>query len=364
VTDIRESAAETEEPAEIGTTDARRQRLRTAALNTGRWLLAIGAALVIFAAFLVTKGAAPLEVFEGMWDSASADTFGETFIRMTPLLLAALAVVVPARAGLFNIGGEGQLLLGAVGAIGMARALGDGGATGANLALILLAGATTGALWGLIPALLRVFAKTNEAISSLLLNYAAGLMVTWLVFEPWKDPASLGQAYSTELTDQQTLPIIWGSRVHAGVFIAVAAAFVVWAVLRWTRWGFKLKVLGGNREAARRAGLAVGGLTVSAFLIGGALAGLGGAIEVAGVEGRLRPDMMLGYGFIGFLAAWLVHHHPLRVIGSSFLLAAIAVGGTGLKLSSGLSGGAVSVLMALILLAILGWGQSRQGATA
>jgi simple sugar transport system permease protein len=96
------------------------------------------------------------------------------------------------------------------------------------------------------------------------------------------------------------------------------------------------------------------------MVVGGALAGLGGAIELAGVDGSLRPETMLGFGFVGFLASWLVRHDPLRLLGSSFLLAAIAVGGTGLKIASGLSGGAVNVLMALVLLAVLGWGQRKE----
>ena len=323
-----------------------------------RLVLAVLGALVVYSAFLLLKGAAPLEVFESMWRSASKGGFGDTLVRATPFVFAALAVAVPARAGMFNIGGEGQLLLGAVGAMGMARLLGEDSSV-LNLVLVLLAGAVAGAAWAFVPALLRVRLSTNEAISTLLLNYPAGLLLTWLVFEPWKDPASLGQAYSTKLDASEELPILWGTRVHLGIILAVLAAVGVWWLLRTTRWGFRLRVLGGNPEAGRRAGFPIGRLGIMAFLVGGALAGLGGAIELTGVEGRLRPDILVGYGFIGFLASWLVRHQPLQILASSFLLAAVAVGGTGLKLSTGLSGGAVNVLMALVLLAILGWGQQR-----
>lgn len=328
-----------------------------------RWVAAVAAALVVFTLFLVAKGADPLDVYRSMWESASADGFGETFLRATPFLLAGLAVAVPGRAGLFNIGGEGQLLMGAIGAMVVARQLGDGGSTPLNLALMCAGGAVAGAAWAGIPAVLRVALKTNEAITSLLLNYTAGLILTWLVFEPWKDPQSLGQAYSEPVGEHQVLPVVWGNRVHAGIFIAALAAVAVWLLLRSTRWGFRLRVLGGNPEAARRAGFAVGGLTLGAMVLGGALAGLGGAIELAGVERSLRPDLLVGFGFIGFLASWLVRHDPLKLIGSSFLLAAIAVGGTGLKISSGLSGAAVNILMALTLLAVLGWGQKKPVAT-
>ncbi len=154
----------------------------------------------------------------------------------------------------------------------------------------------------------------------------------------------------------ERFPIIWGERVHAGIFVGLVAAVALWALMRWSTWGFKLRVLGGNPSAARRAGLAVGGLSIGAMVVGGAMAGLGGMIEVAGTEGRLRPELLAGYGFIGFLASWLARHDPLRCIGAAIVLGAIAVGGSGLKITAGLSGGAVNILMAVVLLAVLGWG--------
>lgn len=323
-----------------------------------RWAVVIGATVVIFSAFLLAKGADPAAVLESMWKTAlgTPDSAGETFIRATPLLLAALAAAVPARAGLFNLGGEGQLLMGAIGAIVMANQLDGGAGTWTTLTLMALCGAAFGAFWAAIPAVLKVVTRTNEAISSLLLNYIAGLVVTWLCFEPWKDPTSLGQAYSRELVGPERFPIIWGQRVHAGIFVGLVAAVALWALMRWSTWGFKLRVLGGNPSAARRAGLAVGGLSIGAMVVGGAMAGLGGMIEVAGTEGRLRPELLAGYGFIGFLASWLARHDPLRCIGAAVVLGAIAVGGSGLKITAGLSGGAVNILMAVVLLAVLGWG--------
>jgi ABC-type uncharacterized transport system permease subunit len=347
-------------PAPAAGTGAERPDVVAVLTGVGRWVLAVAVALVVFGAFLLAKGAEPLAVYEAMWTSARADGFGETLVRAAPLLLAGLAVAVPARAGLFNIGGEGQLLMGAIGATAAGTAIGEGTGTTLSLVVMIAAGAALGGAWAALPALLRVVCKTNEAITSLLLNYTASLVLTWLVFEPWKDPQSLGQAYSESITPNQELPVIWGNRVHAGIVVAVVIALATWLVLRSTRWGFRLTVLGGNPEAARRAGLAVGGLTVGAMVLGGALAGAGGAIELTGVEGRLRPDMLVGYGFIGFLASWLVRHDPLRLVGSALLLGAIAVGGSGLKISSGLSGGAVNVLMALVLLAVLGWGRKKE----
>jgi simple sugar transport system permease protein len=271
-----------------------------------------------------------------------------------------LAVVVPARAGLFNIGGEGQLLMGAIGAHAMAMALDGALPRAAALVIAGLGGAGLGAAWSAIPVLLKRFTATNEAITSLLLNYIAALILTWLVFEPWKDPASLGQAYSKELDATTRLPVIWGERVHLGIVLALVAAVVVWLTLRSTAWGFRLRVVGGNAEAARRAGFPVGRLTIGAMLVGGALAGLGGFVELAGVEGRLRPEILGGYGYVAFLGSWLARHHPLKAVLASVMLGAIVVGGFGLKIATGLSGGAVDVLMALVLLAILGFAQPRE----
>ena len=331
-----------------------------------RWIAIAASTLAIFSAFLVAKGASPSEVLRAMWDTALGDAegIGETLIRAVPYFLAGLATAIPARAGLFNIGAEGQLMLGAIGAAGMARLVPDSMPAPLALTLLIAGGAALGAAWAAIPAVLRLVCRMNEAIASLLLNYVAALIVAWLCFEPWKDPDSLGQAFTVELSANERLPILWGARVHAGILIALAIGIGCWLLLRSTTWGFKLKVLGGNPEAARRAGLAVGGLSVAAFVLGGAIGGIGGAIEVTGVEGRLRPEILAGYGYIGFLAAWLGRHHPLKVMGAAVLLGAISVGGSGLRIASGLSGGAVNILMALVLFAVLGWGRKPTEAPA
>jgi simple sugar transport system permease protein len=330
--------------------------------TTARWLLAIGAAFIIFAAFLLAKGANPIDVYHSMWESMAGDSksVGQLLVQTAPFLLAALAVVVPARAGLFNIGGEGQLLLGAIGAMFMADLLGNSATPVVELVLLATGGIIGGALWAAIPALLKRYTLTSEAITSLLLNYIAALLLAWLVHGPWKDPTSLGFPQSRTLEVDESFPKVFDSQVHAGVFICVIVAVIVWAILKYTPWGFRLRVVGGNAEAARRAGFAVGAISMTAMLFGGALAGLAGMIEVSGVEGQLRVGMMSGYGFIGFLASWLVRHDPLKVIGSALLLGAIAVGGNGLKTSAGLSGAAVYILMAVLLLAILGWSQKKR----
>jgi general nucleoside transport system permease protein len=344
-------------------TDHGGQGLAERALRTtGRWVLAFVAAFAIFGVFLMARGVNPIEAYQAMWTSfaGSSNSIGETIVQTAPFLLAALAVALPARAGLFNIGGEGQLLLGAIFALGMADIMANQFSPMIQLTMMGVAGMVGGAVWAGIPALLKRYTATSEAISSLLLNYIAVLLLQWLVYGTWKDKSSLGFPQSRSLELDERFPIIWGSRLHAGVLLSVIAAVIVWAVLKYTPWGFRLRVVGGNVEAARRAGFRVGAISMSAMLAGGALAGLAGMAELSGVEGQLRPSMLMGYGFIGFLASWLVKHEPLKIIGSAFLMGALYVGANGLKSAAGLSGAAVYVLMAVLLLAILGWSQKKK----
>ncbi|GJM38711.1 MAG: ABC transporter permease [Acidimicrobiales bacterium] len=339
----------------------RRSALATLDSGPVRTAGSVAAAAIVFALLLIANGTDPVEGYRAMWDSVTRDSnsFGDVLVRLTPYLLAALAVVVPARAGMFNIGGEGQLLIGAVGAMVAANTLDQAVGRGPTLVCMAIAGMLAAALWPGIAAAFREWTGTNEAMSTLLLNYVAALILAWLVFGRWKDPAAAGYPRTRILDDVESLPLLWG-RVHIGILIALGAAVSVWAVLRYTSWGFRLGVLGGNAEAARRAGLRTGRLSASALMVGGALAGLGGMLQVSGVEQQLRPGLMSGYGFIGVLAAWMVRHHPLKAILSAGLLAAIAVGGNGLKIRAGLSGASVNILMALMLLAVLGWGTPRR----
>lgn len=347
-------------PAEPPRVTTRRTPSMRRSLPGQRVAISMLGAFVVFGLLLLASGADPIAGYQAMWNSVTRDanSFGDVLVRLTPYLLASLAVAVPARAGLFNIGGEGQLLVGAVGAMAAANALGQAVPRVPTLLLMAVAAMAAAAAWVSISSWLRFATGTNETISTLLSNYLAVLLLGWLVFGRWKDPGATGFPRSRILQANERLPMLWG-RVHIGIIVAIAAAVLVWAALRWTPWGFKLGVLGGNPEAARRAGFRSNRLAASALAVGGALAGLGGMLQVTGVEGQLRPSMMGGYGFVGVLAAWMVRNHPLRAVASAGLLAAIAVGGNGLKIRAGLSSASVNILMALLLLAVLGWGQRR-----
>jgi ABC-type uncharacterized transport system permease subunit len=321
----------------------------------GRFALALGVAAVVFSLFMLVKGVNPITAYVEMITSTfqSPQQIGEIFIRATPIMLAGLAVAIPARAGLINVGGEGQLIVGGVAAAGVALNT-PGMSAGAVIVLMILAAAVAGAVWAGIAALLRMWVNINEAVTTLLLNYVAIDLLGFLIYDPWKDAAGSGQPTTPILGVAVRLPVIGTSRVHTGIFLAVGAAVVAWFVLRKTSWGFRLRVTGGNAEAARRSGMRVGMLLLSAMLVGGALAGLGGFAQYAGTEFKLRPGFCATYGYLGFLASWLAGHRPIAVAGSALLLSAIAIGGDSLQIDSGLPAASVNILIALVLLAVFG----------
>jgi simple sugar transport system permease protein len=336
----------------------RRRRL----LAAGRFLVAVAGALVIFGAFMVAKGANPLDAYREMVTSTLGDStsLGEILIRAAPIILAALAVAVPARAGLVNVGGEGQLIIGAVAAAGVSIGLGDRMAPGLVMVLMAVAAAVAGALWAMVAAALRLLSNINEAVTTLLMNYIALSLMGYLIFEPWKDLEGSGQPATPPLSVGERLPVIGTSRVHMGIVVALVATGLVWAVLRYTSWGFRLRTVGGNPEAARRAGMRVGVLLLSAMAVGGLLAGLGGWVQLAGVEFKLRQGFIVTYGYIGFLASWLARHKPIWVAVAAIALSAIAIGGDSLQLDSKLPAASVNVLMAVVLLAVFGFSKKRE----
>ncbi|GAA0366779.1 ABC transporter permease [Microbispora corallina] len=327
-------------------------RTGTALRTAGRWAGALAGAVAIFCVLLLAKGADPVTALGDMVASTfTGASLQQIVVKATPLILAAMAVVLPARAGLTNVGGEGQVVIGAVAGAGVGLVV-QGPAA---LPLMLLAGAAGGALWAGVAAALRLAVGVNEAVTTLLLNYIALDVMLYLIYEPWKDRHGSGQPATRPLEVAARLPLLSGTAIHMGIVIALVAAVAVWLVLRATSFGFKVSVVGGNPEAARRAGLPVARLILVAMLLGGALAGLAGVVHLAGVEFKLRPGLTTNVGYVAFLAAWLARHKPLPTVGAAFLLAAVTVAGDSLQLDSGLPAATVNVLMGLVLLAVLGW---------
>ncbi len=339
------------EPTEADRRAARLDRLRRVAVVTAAYV----GSLAVFAVAVALKGANPFTVFGTMFHDTllQGGSLQQVLLRAVPISLAALAVAVPAQAGLVNVGGEGQLIMGAVGATGVGLAVGSAVPGPVSWLIMALAGAGAGAAWAGVAGVLRTRLAANEAVTTLLMNFVANDVMLYLVYQPWKDPNSSGQPQSRPLAGPAQLPHLFGSTLSIAVLVAAAVAVGVWYLLRRTGWGFALRIVGGNQEAARRSGLAVSRLMVSSMIVGGALAGLGGMLNLAGVELQLRPDITLTFGYVAFLASWLGRHDPLKVVLASLLFSAIAVSGDGLQLTYGLDGAVVDVLLGLIVIAPL-----------
>ncbi|HEY4331299.1 MAG TPA: ABC transporter permease, partial [Ilumatobacteraceae bacterium] len=341
------------EPARIDF-GQRIDRLRGAA----RIVVAFVGSLLVFAILILIKGVNPWTAYTDMISSTfgSWDSIGDILVRSTPIILAALAVSVPARAGLINVGGEGQLLMGGIGGMGMSLALGSSLPGPLTLVLMVVAAALAGAAWAGLAAALRQFVGISESVTTLLLNYVALDLMYFLIYDRWKDRHGSGQPATRPLPSGERLPILFG-RVHAGILLALGAAVIIGLVFALTSWGFRLRVVGGNAEAARRSGLRVGALLISAMAVGGALAGIGGLTQLAGAEFKLREGFIAGYGYIGFLASWLGRHRPGYVVVSAILLSSIVIGGDSLQIDSKLPAASVNVLLAVTLLAVFGFGR-------
>lgn len=311
------------------------EQLRARLMPHWPWLGPVAAIVVIFASLPVLEISTP-----------------DVLIRCCPLLLTALATMIAARTGLVNVGGEGQFAVGAVGAAAFATLLSDSTSGLVGMVVIALGGIAFGALWAGVAALLKIAAGVNETISTLLLNYVATLILAYAVTGPLKDPEAANFPIGAPIPEATRLPEI--GEVHVGVILAVLLAGVIGWLLASTRWGFRARVAGGNPRAALRGGLPVTTLVLIALLVGGGLAGLAGALEIMGPDGRLRQGLGVGFGFLGFLASWLAMHRAGWTLAAVLLIASISVGGDSLQLDLGLPSTSVYVVTAAVLLVVLG----------
>jgi len=317
---------------------------------------------IFFALLLWAFGKNPFKAYADIFLNTLGSSYGfsETLVKMIPLILTALATAVPSRIWLINVGGEGQLHIGAIFATW-------GALTFSSLPILILLpliaalGFLGGGLWAMVPGILRARGLVSETISTLLSNYVAILLVSFLVFGPWKDPESANYPQTAEFVEAATLPAFGGTRVHLGILFVMAALFIFHFILSRTRWGLELRAMGVNMEAARRSGIPVTRYVVLLMFIGGGLAGLAGMCEVSAIQGRLRPSLSPGYGYMGFLISWMAGGNPWGIVAAAFLLAIVTAGGDILQMTQGVTGSVVNILMALILFVVLARRGRRAG---
>jgi general nucleoside transport system permease protein len=328
-----------------------------------RYLIIIVLSLAIFSLVLVAAGKDPLKAYADTFAYTFGNAYGfsELIVRMIPLLLTAVAVAFPARIGMINVGGEGQLYMGAW--LATAGALGfPGFPAWALLPLMTILGFIGGAAWAAIPGILRAKKLVNETIATLLLNYIAPMIISFFIFGPWRSADSSSYPQSPAFVAAARLPSFLHTRIHLGLLFALVALLAFWAIVEKSRWGVQMRAIGGNPEAAERLGIPLVLYTVLVMAIGGGIAGLAGMGEVSAIQGRLRQGLSPGYGFTGFLIAWLAGGSPVGIILMTFLFALITSVGDILQITQGLPYAVVNILMAVILFVVLGRRPVRRAA--
>lgn len=317
--------------------------------------LALGAGALV----LALAGLDPWRIYGHILEAGFATRYAlsDTLVKATPIMLCALGVAIAFRMRLWNIGAEGQLLLGAWAAGGVAlRLLPATTPRPLMLGAMLLAGATAGALWGGAAGLLKARFGVSEIITTLMLNYVAAQWLCYFVFGPWSEggfqltaqfPPSAWLPRLTELADE--LPALTGLTAHLGVLLALVAALALTLLVDRSRWGFELRTLGEAPRAALYAGMPTGRNLLLVMLLSGALAGLAGGCEVAGVVHRLQDRFSPGYGFTAIIVAWLAHLQPAAVVVVSVAFGGLLVGAKGIQ-----PAGIAQLLEGLLLLVIVG----------
>ena len=319
-----------------------------------RYLVIFLVAFILFGFILWLAGKHPIEAIRDtlVYTLGTPTGFSEVIVRMIPLLLTSLAVAIPTRVILINVGAEGQLYIGALLATGVALALPELPAW-ILLPLMMAAGLFGGMLWALVPVLLRARGLVNETISTLLMNYVAPAVVAFFVYGPWRARGVASAPQTPDLSLTARLPNFFDTRIHLGLIIALLILAAYWYVMKYSRWGLEMRAVGGNPQAARRNGIPVTRYLIIAMCIGGAIAGLAGMSEISGIHGRLRPNFSPGFGYTGFLISWLSFGDPIGILFMSFVIAIITSGGDILQLKQGLPYAVLNILLAITLFVVL-----------
>lgn len=319
-------------------------------------LLAVAVALLLAALVFWAYGVSPWRAYAeiGRGTLGTVGGLSDIVRRAIPLILCGVGLTLSFRAQFWNIGAEGQLLAGAVAASEVALFVPT--PDGLRLPLMFLAGFGAGALWAVIPALLRVKLRVNEVISTLMMNYIMAYIVEWLVHGPWKGPTMRGFAYTDMFPVAARLPFLSGTRVHwPTLVVGVTAAILVALLLARTRLGYEIRVVGQSPDAGRYAGINFTTVLALALVVSGGLAALAGVGEVAGVHWRLRSPshISMGYGYTAIIVAWLARGSPVAAIFTALLFGLIFAAGDLMKTTLGLPFQITGVFNGLILFSLI-----------
>jgi simple sugar transport system permease protein len=330
-----------------------------------RWLPAATAVGSVIIAFIISGiilkliGGQPLVVARFFFEATfgSWPVFSDALVKATPLIMVGLACAIAFKMKLWNIGAEGQFYIGAFAAslVPLIPIVPPDSPKVVVITLMIICGMLGGAIWGFIPGYLKARFQVNEIITTLMLNYVAVLWNNFWIFDKWSDagfqmtPQFEKSAWLPRLADYaREVRAFSGITLHLGVVFGLIAAVVVWWILERSRWGYEIKLIGDNPQAARYAGINIVHNIVLVMMVSGALAGLAGMAEVSGVVHRLQERISPGYGFTGIIVAWLAKLNPFAVILVSILFGALIVAGREIQPS-----GLANLLQGIVLFMVI-----------
>lgn len=301
---------------------------------------------IIGAIMIAAIGGDPIEAYMYLLKGAfgSSSNIGETFVKAVPLIFTGLAATFAYKCGVFNLGAEGQFVMGAVASIWISTSLPS--VTGLPLLIISLSfGAIAGGLWGALPGILKITRGLNEMIVSIMLNYIAILFMGYVYSDLLRD----GSVPQTAAVTTKLSRISSTSRVHTGIIIALVLAFIIYYFLFHTSSGFKLRAVGMNSVAAKFNGFKVHRFMLFSFIVSGAIAGLGGSIELHGTQFRLMAGFGQGYGFDGVAIALIGQLNPIATVLVAYLFAVLRTGATTMQVGSGMPTSVIDIIQALVI---------------
>lgn len=331
----------------------------SAANNIKAVLISVAMALVVLAIILLASGANPITAYKDIAMAAFGSLRGlsNTGVKMIPFLLCGLAFLVPRKAGLWNIGGVGQLHLGAVLAAWVAYSF-PGFSPVILIPFMIIVAFVGGGILGGICGFLKAKWNANEVVTTMMFNYVAVLLVNHLSAYPWRRGGGIAYPMTEKISKSAWMPVISGTRIHYTIVIGIIAAIVIFYWLRKTKTGYEIRTVGSNLMAAKYSGISSMKIILITMFIGGGLAGLAGFGEVAGLQHSLRvsdftpPDAR--YGFSGIIVAYLAGMNSLVLILSSFLFGGVITGGHTLQIKAGLSSGITGLFQGLVLIFVIG----------
>lgn len=325
-----------------------------AAMRIAAPILALIVAFLLGGMLVALMGRSPLQAFNVYLLEPLTQSWSiyEILIKATPLILIGIGLSFCFRANVWNIGAEGQFVVGAI--AGGWVALGGFAPGWWLLPAVLVAGALGGLLYALVPAILRARLGVSEILTSLMLVYVAQLWLDYLVRGPWRDPRAFNFPQTRNFDPSLTLPsLIDGARLHIGILIALVVLLVAWWVMSRTIFGYRLRVTGDAPRAARFAGFSPPGTVLAVFAISGALAGLAGIIEVTGQIGQLKPVISPGYGFTAIIVAFLGRLHPVGILFAALVLSLTFIGGESAQIAMRMPFDVTRAFQGIVLFCVL-----------